>query len=130
MYDELLFDELELLLYDELLPDELVVLLYDDPLFPETRGAVPEGLLYVAVDLVELCPETFVLPDGWDAADGLPDDVVLLPRASLVALVLLVPNELLLVVDTRLLTEPDTGLEEGRLLAITRLPDVSRREPR
>ena len=117
MYDELLFDELELLLYDE-------------PLLPETRGAVPEGLLYVAVDLVELCPETFVLPDGWDAADGLPDDVVLLPRASLVALVLLVPNELLLVVDTRLLTEPDTGLDEGRLLAITRLPDVSRREPR
>lgn len=56
--------------------------------------------------------------------------MVLLPRASLVALVLLVPNELLLVVDTRLLTEPDTGLEEGRLLAITRLPDVSRREPR
>jgi hypothetical protein len=52
VYDELLFDELELLLYDELLPDELVLLLYDDPLFPETRGAVPAGLLYVAVDLV------------------------------------------------------------------------------
>lgn len=79
-----------------------MLLLYDDVLFPDVRGVVPDGLLYAAVVLEELCPET-----------------VALPVTSLTEAVLLVPNELLLVVETRLVTLP----------AITRLPDVSRRDP-
>lgn len=79
-----------------------MLLLYDDVLLPDVRGAVPDGLLYAVVVLEELCPET-----------------VALPVTSLIEAVLLVPNELLLVVETRLVTLP----------AITRLPDVSRRDP-
>lgn len=79
-----------------------MLLLYDDVLLPDVRGVVPDGLLYAVVVLEELCPET-----------------VALPVTSLTEAVLLVPNELLLVVETRLVTLP----------AITRLPDVSRRDP-
>lgn len=95
-----------------------MLLLYDDVLFPDVRGVVPDGLLYAAVVLEELCPETVALPDDAEEA-GLLDAVVLLPVTSLTEDVLLVPNELLLVVETRLVTLP----------AITRLPDVSRRDP-
>ena len=48
-----------------------------------------------------------------------------LPCTALVDEVLLVPNEFLLVVDTRLTSFPD----DGELLAMTRLPVVSKREP-
>lgn len=95
-----------------------MLLLYDDVLFPDVRGVVPDGLLYAVVVLEELCPETVALPDDAEEA-GLLDAVVLLPVTSLIEAVLLVPNELLLVVETRLVTLP----------AITRLPDVSRRDP-
>lgn len=95
-----------------------MLLLYDDVLLPDVRGVVPDGLLYAAVVLEELCPETVALPDDAEEA-GLLDAVVLLPVTSLTEDVLLVPNELLLVVETRLVTLP----------AITRLPDVSRRDP-
>ena len=95
-----------------------MLLLYDDVLLPDVRGAVPDGLLYAVVVLEELCPETVALPDDAEEA-GLLDAVVLLPVTSLIEAVLLVPNELLLVVETRLVTLP----------AITRLPDVSRRDP-
>lgn len=96
-----------------------MLLLYDDVLFPDVRGVVPDGLLYAAVVLEELCPETVALPDDAEEEAGLLDAVVLLPVTSLTEDVLLVPNELLLVVETRLVTLP----------AITRLPDVSRRDP-
>lgn len=96
-----------------------MLLLYDDVLFPDVRGVVPDGLLYAAVVLEELCPETVALPDDAEEEAGLLDAVVLLPVTSLIEAVLLVPNELLLVVETRLVTLP----------AITRLPDVSRRDP-
>lgn len=96
-----------------------MLLLYDDVLFPDVRGVVPDGLLYAAVVLEELCPETVALPDDAEEEAGLLDAVVLLPVTSLTEAVLLVPNELLLVVETRLVTLP----------AITRLPDVSRRDP-
>ena len=96
-----------------------MLLLYDDVLLPDVRGAVPDGLLYAVVVLEELCPETVALPDDAEEEAGLLDAVVLLPVTSLTAAVLLVPNELLLVVETRLVTLP----------AITRLPDVSRRDP-
>lgn len=96
-----------------------MLLLYDDVLLPDVRGAVPDGLLYAAVVLEELCPETVALPDDAEEEAGLLDAVVLLPVTSLIEAVLLVPNELLLVVETRLVTLP----------AITRLPDVSRRDP-
>jgi hypothetical protein len=89
-----------------------VLLLYDDVLLPDVRGAVPDGLLYAAVVLEELCPET-----------------VALPVTSLTEAVLLVPNELLLVVETRLVTLPDDGDDADGFPAITRLPDVSRRDP-
>ena len=95
-----------------------MLLLYDDVLLPDVRGVVPDGLLYAVVVLEELCPETVALPDDAEEA-GLLDAVVLLPVTSLIEAVLLVPNELLLVVETRLVTLP----------AITRLPDVSRRDP-
>lgn len=96
-----------------------MLLLYDDVLLPDVRGAVPDGLLYAVVVLEELCPETVALPDDAEEEAGLLDAVVLLPVTSLIEAVLLVPNELLLVVETRLVTLP----------AITRLPDVSRRDP-
>ena len=96
-----------------------MLLLYDDVLLPDVRGVVPDGLLYAAVVLEELCPETVALPDDAEEEAGLLDAVVLLPVTSLIEAVLLVPNELLLVVETRLVTLP----------AITRLPDVSRRDP-
>ena len=96
-----------------------MLLLYDDVLLPDVRGAVPDGLLYAVVVLEELCPETVALPDDAEEEAGLLDAVVLLPVTSLTEDVLLVPNELLLVVETRLVTLP----------AITRLPDVSRRDP-
>lgn len=96
-----------------------MLLLYDDVLLPDVRGAVPDGLLYAVVVLEELCPETVALPDDAEEEAGLLDAVVLLPVTSLTEAVLLVPNELLLVVETRLVTLP----------AITRLPDVSRRDP-
>ena len=96
-----------------------MLLLYDDVLFPDVRGVVPDGLLYAVVVLEELCPETVALPDDVEEEAGLLDAVVLLPVTSLIEAVLLVPNELLLVVETRLVTLP----------AITRLPDVSRRDP-
>lgn len=89
-----------------------MLLLYDDVLLPDVRGAVPDGLLYAAVVLEELCPET-----------------VALPVTSLTEAVLLVPNELLLVVETRLVTLPDDGDDADGFPAITRLPDVSRRDP-
>ena len=89
-----------------------MLLLYDDVLFPDVRGVVPDGLLYAVVVLEELCPET-----------------VLLPVTSLTEDVLLVPNELLLVVETRLVTLPDDGDDADGFPAITRLPDVSRRDP-
>lgn len=96
-----------------------MLLLYDDVLLPDVRGVVPDGLLYAVVVLEELCPETVALPDDAEEEAGLLDAVVLLPVTSLIEAVLLVPNELLLVVETRLVTLP----------AITRLPDVSRRDP-
>lgn len=96
-----------------------MLLLYDDVLLPDVRGVVPDGLLYAVVVLEELCPETVALPDDAEEEAGLLDAVVLLPVTSLTEAVLLVPNELLLVVETRLVTLP----------AITRLPDVSRRDP-
>ena len=96
-----------------------MLLLYDDVLLPDERGVVPDGLLYAVVVLEELCPETVALPDDAEEEAGLLDAVVLLPVTSLIEAVLLVPNELLLVVETRLVTLP----------AITRLPDVSRRDP-
>ena len=96
-----------------------MLLLYDDVLLPDVRGVVPDGLLYAVVVLEELCPETVALPDNAEEEAGLLDAVVLLPVTSLIEAVLLVPNELLLVVETRLVTLP----------AITRLPDVSRRDP-
>ena len=96
-----------------------MLLLYDDVLLPDVRGAVPDGLLYAVVVLEELCHETVALPDDAEEEAGLLDAVVLLPVTSLIEAVLLVPNELLLVVETRLVTLP----------AITRLPDVSRRDP-
>lgn len=96
-----------------------MLLLYDDVLLPDVRGVVPDGLLYAVVVLEELCPETVALPDDAEEEAGLLDAVVLLPVTSLTEAVLLVPNELLLVVVTRLVTLP----------AITRLPDVSRRDP-
>ena len=96
-----------------------MLLLYDDVLRPDVRGAVHDGLLYAVVVLEELCPETVALPDDAEEEAGLLDAVVLLPVTSLIEAVLLVPNELLLVVETRLVTLP----------AITRLPDVSRRDP-
>jgi hypothetical protein len=89
-----------------------VLLLYDDVLLPDVRGVVPDGLLYAVVVLEELCPET-----------------VALPVTSLIEAVLLVPNELLLVVETRLVTLPDDGDDADGFPAITRLPDVSRRDP-
>lgn len=96
-----------------------MLLLYEDELLPDVRGVVPDGLLYAVVVLEELCPETVALPDDAEEEAGLLDAVVLLPVTSLIEAVLLVPNELLLVVETRLVTLP----------AITRLPDVSRRDP-
>ena len=96
-----------------------MLLLYDDVLLPDVRGVVPDGLLYAVVVLEVLCPETVALPDDAEEEAGLLDAVVLLPVTSLTEAVLLVPNELLLVVETRLVTLP----------AITRLPDVSRRDP-
>ena len=90
----------------------LELLLYG-ALLPETRGAVPAGLLYVAAGR----------EDVWLEAAGL------LPVASLVEAVLLVPNELLLVVETLLVTLPDDGDDADGFPAITRLPDVSRRDP-
>lgn len=96
-----------------------MLLLYDDVLLPDVRGVVPDGLLYAVVVLEELCPETVALPDDAEEEAGLLDAVVLLPVTSFTEAVLLVPNELLLVVETRLVTLP----------AITRLPDVSRRDP-
>lgn len=89
-----------------------MLLLYDDVLLPDVRGAVPDGLLYAVVVLEELCPET-----------------VALPVTSLTEAVLLVPNELLLVVETLLVTLPDDGDDADGFPAITRLPDVSRRDP-
>ena len=94
-----------------MLPEVLELLLYG-ALLPETRGAVPAGLLYVAAGR----------EDVWLEAAGL------LPVASLVEAVLLVPNELLLVVDTLLVTVPDDGLDELPP-ARTRFPEVSRRDP-
>lgn len=89
-----------------------MLLLYDDVLLPDVRGVVPDGLLYAVVVLEELCPET-----------------VALPVTSLTEAVLLVPNELLLVVETLLVTLPDDGDDADGFPAITRLPDVSRRDP-
>lgn len=103
-----------------------MLLLYDDVLLPDVRGVVPDGLLYAVVVLEELCPETVALPDDAEEEAGLLDAVVLLPVTSLTEAVLLVPNELLLVVETLLVTLPDDG--DG-FPAITRLPDVSRRDP-
>lgn len=60
---------------------------------------------------------------------GLLYAAVLLPETALVDPVLLVPNELLLVVETLLVTLPDDGDDADGFPAITRLPDVSRRDP-
>ena len=106
-----------------------MLLLYDDVLFPDVRGVVPDGLLYAAVVLEELCPETVALPDDAEEEAGLLDAVVLLPVTSFTEAVLLVPNELLLVVETLLVTLPDDGDDADGFPAITRLPDVSRRDP-
>lgn len=89
-----------------------MLLLYEDELLPDAREVVPAGLLYAVVVLEELCPET-----------------VALPVTSLTEAVLLVPNELLLVVETLLVTLPDDGDDADGFPAITRLPDVSRRDP-
>ena len=77
-----------------------------------------ELLVYVEVVLL------FMLREA-DVPAGLLYDAVDLPCTALVDEVLLVPNEFLLVVDTRLTSFPD----DGELLAMTRLPVVSKREP-
>lgn len=110
----------ELLLYEEPLDDELLPL-YTEVL-PELRGTVPSGLLYVAVDLLDVAVD---LPD---VAVGLLEVVDLLPIASRLEAVELVPNELLLVVDTLLVTFPWDG-EAVPPDAMMRLPAVLRRDP-
>lgn len=82
----------------------------------------------MAVDLVELWPDTVALPDGDDEEDGRLAAAVPLPRTSLEADDLLVPNELLLVVVTRLFAEPAV-LAVTLLPATILLPSVSTREP-
>lgn len=109
------------------LDDEEELLLYPDDI-PEARGTVPDGLLYDAVDLEELCPDTVALPDDEDDVGRL-EAVVLLPKASRTADELLVPNELLLVVVTLLVVVPEE-LAVTLLPAMTLLPSVWIRDPR
>ena len=110
----------ELLLYEDPFDEELLPSYAE--VLPELRGTVPAGLLYVAVDLLE------VTVDFPDVAAGLLEVVVLLPTASLLEAVELVPNELLLVVDTLRVTFPCDG-EDAPPDAMTRVPDVLRRDP-
>ena len=82
----------------------------------------------MAVDLVELWPDTVALPDGADDEDGRLAAAVPLPSTSREADDLLVPNELLLVVVTLLFVEPAV-LAVTLFPAVILLPSVSTREP-